>query len=130
VSVLKRRSARAGTSIAEMAIAYSAVDADTPRAVRARAMPGNLTARELPRWRALVATVEGVLSGRVRACSATHWGSPHPSLPDHERAARAVREGRWRVVNCGRTANRFYAERRLPGSRALDAATAAGRRAP
>lgn len=57
-----------------------------------------------PRWLALVAHVDGVVSGRiVVSCDADTWGSP---VVDAERIARALSRGS-HVVHCGRTKNTY-----------------------
>jgi hypothetical protein len=127
VHVIKRRAARAGVSVAAMAVRYSALDSGTERAAQALRLPAGLDAAELPKWHALTSVVEGALSGRVKSpCGrADHWGARN--LPrDRDRARKAIDEGRWRLLGCT-TANAFYAEtgRRAP-ERVLAAGVASG----
>jgi hypothetical protein len=112
--VLERRAARARVPLTEMAWRYS-LNKTTPRAAYAQRLPAELSATEMKRWNTLVGVVEATLARLIPdPCpGATHWGSPSRQLPDVERAARAIREDRWRVVQCRtRTANIFYAETR------------------
>ena len=112
VYVLRTRAKRAGVSVVQMAHAYSAIDRKGTRAAFARALPAELTPRELQRWHALVEVARGALAGTVQnPCrGATHWGAR--DLPrDLKRATDAVQAGRWRVVQCATTtANAFYSE--------------------
>ena len=124
--VLLRRAKRTSRTVEQMTHAYS-LNKDTPRAAYARRLPAGLGPNGLKEWSGLVAVVEGVLSSRIKdPCRGhpTHWGSPHKSLPDLERAAKAIREGRWVEARCGTVANRFYIERRAP--KTVSAKTAAG----
>ncbi len=122
---LERRAVRARLHIAQMAWRYS-LNKPTTRAAYAQRLPAGLSAREIERWDALVGVVEEALARTIPdPCPhATHWGSPSAQLPDVDRAERALREGRWRLVKCRtKTANAFYAEN---GPRARAKALAAG----
>lgn len=126
--VLKRRAARVGWSIERMTVKYSALDSGTERARKALRLPIGFDAGEMAQWHALVAMAAGALAGTVADPTprAMHWGARN--LPeDTDRAAKAVREGRWRLIRSA-TANAFYAERRAPrGERVLSAVVAGGR---
>lgn len=61
------------------------------------------------KWRALRGLVLRWGRGEVGGtCPAIHWGGLRIAA-DRVRADRAVKTGRWRVVDCGDTANTFYA---------------------
>lgn len=127
--VLLRRAERTGRTVEQTTLAYS-LNKKTPRAAYARQLPAGLGPKGLKEWGALVAVVEGVLSGRIKdPCRGrpTHWGSPHKSLPDPERAAKAILEGRWVEARCGAVANRFYIERKVPKTFSADVAAGENR---
>lgn len=112
LDVLKRRADRAGVSIGRMARAYCAVHRarnPTARQLRIRSLPSNDVPQQLrERYeRALVAAQRGG-SG---TCKAQHWGAS-----SGEDLARATRLG-WKIENCGRTSNAFWALPRLGFSR-------------
>ncbi len=114
--VIRARSKRAGSTFTEMLVAYSAIDADSPRATFARQLPDGdeptWNARTNARWRQLRRHAAAVLTGNVRnpCVGARDWGARN--LPnDVRRAVNAIEAGRWRVVQCeAETANAFYAE--------------------
>lgn len=115
VYVLKARARRSGATLASMTLAYSALDADTPRAAFARQLPASdeptFSARENERWAVVRAVARAALDGRVRnpAPGARHWGARN--LPaDVRRAERAVQSGRWRSIESD-TRNAFFAVR-------------------
>ncbi len=116
VHVLRGRARRAGMPFWQMAIRYSAIDANTERAVFAAQLPnGDAPAwntRTNARWLRLRQLAADAFDGRVGTpCrGATHWGARN--LPrDVRRAVDAVQAGRWRVVRCRvETANAYYAE--------------------
>jgi hypothetical protein len=114
--VLKARARRSGWTFARTALAYSALDSDTPRAVFARQLPASdeptFSARENERWALVRAVVRAALDGRVRnpAPGARHWGS-RVLANDVRRAKRAVDAGRWRAI-ASATRNAFFAELR------------------
>lgn len=64
------------------------------------------------RWADLRAYAGRIADGEIAdPCGgrAMHWGGLTIDA-DAERAERAVREGRWRRLDCGDTRNAFYAE--------------------
>jgi hypothetical protein len=125
--VLKRRAATAGEPIEQMAGRYVAMLATHDNSPRARWVM-QLTAdcsepadwdQSAGRWKwyapkckQLVADVQAFERGALPdPCGgATQWGSR--TLPqDAERAARALKAGRWVLARCStRTANAFYSE--------------------
>ena len=125
--VIRARAARRGSTFTEMLVAYSAIDADSPRATFARQLPDGdeptWNARTNARWRQLRRHAAAVLAGNVRnpCVGARDWGARN--LPnDVRRAVKAIEAGRWRVVTCTeQTANAFY-------RRAARAADGGGRR--
>lgn len=113
--VLRARAMRTGWSLHRTTLAYSALDADTPRAALARSLPAgdepSFTPAQNKRWALVRAVARAALEGRVGnpAPGARHWGSR--GLPnDVARAQRAIDAGRWRLVPA-QTVNAFYADR-------------------
>lgn len=116
VHVLVKRAERAGVPLADMAVRYSAIDADTPRARQVRTFPAGLEPRQLAKWQRLEATAQGVLDGKVpNPCPrASHWGSPRLKS-DVRRAMSALEAGRWTRAACrAPVANAFFADRAKP----------------
>ena len=128
--VLKARAKRSRTSVAEMAWAYS-LNKDTDRARRALTLPEGLSDREQPLWAALVKLVKRALAGKAAnpAPGARHWGGM-ALAPDHARAMRAVREGRWYLVPAEGCANTYFGELPWAPREALSADVAAAGRRP
>jgi hypothetical protein len=116
--VIRVRAKRAGSTFAEMAIAYSAIDSGTERARLAAQLPDGDESTwgkgTNERWLRLRLHARAVLAGRAaNPCKgASHWGAR--VLPnDVRRAVNAIEAGRWRVVECSeQTSNAFYAEGR------------------
>jgi hypothetical protein len=125
VHVIKRRARRAGWPFERMLVAYSAIDADNPRAAFARQLPAGAepswSPRENERWSMVREIAAAALDGRVSSpCrGARDWGAPNLAN-DVGRAQRAIDAGKWRRIQCG-TRNRFYG----PASASVIAATEA-----
>lgn len=94
---------------------YSALDADNERAAEVRTYGWGNVEGKGKRWNAQWAKLRALVAEFDRGevddpCpTARHWGGLAIDA-DRERAERAVREGRWRRADCGRTSNTFYAE--------------------
>jgi len=117
--VVARRAELAGVTFAEMLADYSALDAPTPRARKARRFPDGDVRGMTPAWNEDWARLRehaaAVMWGEVEdPCDgAQHWGSRRISS-DVQRAQRALADRRWAVVRCAdRTVNRFYRVRGL-----------------
>lgn len=103
--VIARRAERAGATFGQMLLAYSALDADNPRAAEVRGYPwGDIDGKPAAfnrRWAKLRAYVTRVAAGDVRdPCGgrATHWGGT-TDMP----------RGRMVPVHCATpTVNTFY----------------------
>lgn len=113
VHIIKRRAA--GSSLEAVLWSYSALKANTPRAVLARDLPDgdfdSWSASENRAWSTIRAAATEALAGRLRsACpGASHWGAPDIER-DVANALRAISAGRWRVAKCRQnTRNVFYA---------------------
>ncbi len=113
VYVLRARARRVGVDVATMAQRYSsALRGGSARQLLAQRLPAgdepSWPAEWNRRWARVREVAAGALAGHIaNPCPrAAHFGGMTLG-PDHNRATRAVREGRWRRVRC----RRFEGER-------------------
>lgn len=117
VGVITARAERSGWTYERMLWAYTALDAKSPRAAFARALPDDdvpsWTRADNARWYELRAIATDALEGGTPSpCEArtSHWGGM-AIASDAERANSAIAAGRWRKAKCrARLVNRFFVE--------------------
>lgn len=112
--VLQARARRARWPFERMAWAYASLDADHPRARRARELPDSdapdFSSYENRRWARVRQVAQATLAGELpNPCPrALHWGGLALAA-DLRRATTAQLLGKWRLVRCKpSTANAFY----------------------
>lgn len=112
--VMRSRARRAGCDVVDMIYAYTALKADSKRAAFVRQLPDGdeptWNAKTNRRWARLRAVAAEALAGKRRnpAPGSDNWGS-RTLKPDMRNAERAIKAGRWRVVDA-QTVNAFYAD--------------------